>query len=961
MAKSSFFSGTGTNSTDVDSITSSKAAAETAATNAATSETNAASSASSASTSASNAVTSASNASNSATAAATSETNAASSATAASTSQTSANNSATAAATSATNAATSEANASTSATNAASSATASAASAVSAATSLSNIGASETNAANSATAAATSETNAATSATNAATSETNAATSATTASTAAANASTSETNAATSETNAATSETNAATSETNAATSATSASTSATNAATSASAASASQVSAAASAASAANSYDLFDDRYLGTKTSDPTVDNDGNALVAGALYFNSSANEMRVYDGANWIAASSAGGASLLEYKYTATSGQTTFSGADDNSNSLSYTQDNLIVTLNGVVLENGTDYTATTGTSVVLASGAATSDELNVIAFKTFTTADMVAASTGGTFYGNVAMDANLTFGDNDKAIFGAGSDLQIYHDGSNSYIEDAGTGWLLLKGNDSGIAAQDGSGNYVWYANQNGFGAYYNNSVKLATTSTGVDITGTLTSDGLTVDGNARIEEIGAIAKLTLERGGTANSADSAAVDMLETNAGSEGANFGDLGTNGFRLKLDGSANDFLIQSATANVVNTRFGIDRDTGDISFYEDTGTTPKFFWDASAESLGIGTSSPETTLEVKSTGSSIAGLNSHILVSDETAMAANVGGSVLFEGNYTTGGDDAVFAGIKSLKENGTSGNYAGALAFYSRANGSLPAERMRIDSSGNLLVGKTATTVSTDGFEVLSGGHLAFTRNNDTPVFLNRRTSDGSIIDFRKDNSTVGSIGNDGNDFYVTGSVSNIAGVSFANSKMMPMKSGSTADGQSDLGSSSYRWRDLYLSGGVYLGGTGSANKLDDYEEGTWSPASGSGSNPLSVMGTGNRYTKIGRQVIAYFDITWNSGNSTASAANITGLPFTPSSNHEGDGAATIGYITGSAGVDFVAHVSNSNPSFNFYPDGSSGSANYSALAGRRIAGYVQYYTNA
>jgi len=108
-----------------------------------------------------------------------------------------------------------------------------------------------------------------------------------------------------------------------------------------------------------------------------------------------------------------------------------------------------------------------------------------------------------------------------------------------------------------------------------------------------------------------------------------------------------------------------------------------------------------------------STGNVGIGTTSPETTLEVKSTGSSIAGLNTHILVSDETAMAANVGGGVLFEGNYTTGGDDAVFAGIKSLKENGTSGNYAGALAFYSRANGSLPAERMRIDSSGNVGIG--------------------------------------------------------------------------------------------------------------------------------------------------------------------------------------------------------------------------------------------------------
>jgi len=226
-------------------------------------------------------------------------------------------------------------------------------------------------------------------------------------------------------------------------------------------------------------------------------------------------------------------------------------------------------------------------------------------------------------------------------------------------------------------------------------------------------------------------------------------------------------------------------------------------------------------------------------------------------------------------------------------------------------------------------------------------------------------TVLTVDRASTDGTIIDVQKNGSSVGSIGVIASDIlYVATPDGTGVGLNFDGDspKINPSNgTGAGTDGVADLGNSSGRFKDLYLSGGVYLGGTGSANKLDDYEEGTWSPASGSGSNPLSVMGTGNRYTKIGRQVIAYFDITWNSGNSTASAANITGLPFTPSSNHEGDGAATIGYITGSAGVDFVAHVSNSNPSFNFYPDGSSGSANYSALAGRRIAGYVQYYTNA
>ena len=93
-------------------------------------------------------------------------------------------------------------------------------------------------------------------------------------------------------------------SATSAATSAAAAAVSASNAATSASGASTSATSASSSATAAAASYDSFDDRYLGSKTSNPTLDNDGNALLTGALYFNSVAGEMRVYSGTVWAAA---------------------------------------------------------------------------------------------------------------------------------------------------------------------------------------------------------------------------------------------------------------------------------------------------------------------------------------------------------------------------------------------------------------------------------------------------------------------------------------------------------------------------------------------------------------------------------------------------------------------------------------------------------------------------------
>ena len=217
--------------------------------------------------------------------------------------------SATAAASSASAASTSASNASTSATNAASSASTASTQASNASTSATNASNSATAASSSATTASTAATNAGNSATSASTSATNASNSATSASGSASTATTQASNASTSATAAAGSASTATTQATNAATSASGASTSASNAATSASNASTSATAAAASAASAAASFDAFDDIYLGAKASDPTVDNDGNALTTGDQYFNTASNELRVWNGSTWQAASTVGG----------------------------------------------------------------------------------------------------------------------------------------------------------------------------------------------------------------------------------------------------------------------------------------------------------------------------------------------------------------------------------------------------------------------------------------------------------------------------------------------------------------------------------------------------------------------------------------------------------------------------------------------------------------------------
>ena len=398
-------------------MSSQLALATTQATNAATSASGASTSATAAAASAATASTQASNASGSATTSTTQASNASTSAGTATTQ--------------ATNAATSASGASTSATNAAASA---ATATTEAGTSTTQAGIATTQATNASTSASTASTQAGvattqagiatTQATNSASSASSASGSASAASadasTASSGASTATTQAGISTTQAGISTTQAGVSTTQAGiatTQASNASTSATGAASSASAASADASSASSSAAAAASALDSFDDRYLGAKATAPTLDNDGNALVQGALYYlNTGASEvigMYVYDGASWIKASAAAVTSVVTYEYTATASQTVFSGADLNSVSMTFTSGLIQVFLNGVLLNPGDDY-AGASNAVTLVSAAAVGDSLTVVAFASFNMANtytiaevdalVAVAVAGGTGYKDI-----------------------------------------------------------------------------------------------------------------------------------------------------------------------------------------------------------------------------------------------------------------------------------------------------------------------------------------------------------------------------------------------------------------------------------------------------------------------------------------------------------------------------------------------------------------------------
>lgn len=196
------------------------------------------------------------------------------------------------------------------------------------------------------------------------------------------------------------SQTATATSEANANASAATAAAQAGIATTQAGIATTQATNAAASATAAAASLDSFDDRYLGSKTADPTTDNDGNALLTGALYFNSAAGEMRVYTGTAWKATGSAVNGTTNRAKYTATAGQTTFA--------MTYDVGFVDVYLNGLKLESGVEFTANNGTSVILATGATAGDVVDMIAFGIFSVANTYTKAEADALLGAKAPQA-------------------------------------------------------------------------------------------------------------------------------------------------------------------------------------------------------------------------------------------------------------------------------------------------------------------------------------------------------------------------------------------------------------------------------------------------------------------------------------------------------------------------------------------------------------------------
>jgi hypothetical protein len=488
------------------------------------------------------------------------------------------------------------------------------------------------------------------------------------------------------------------------------------------------------------------------------------------------------------------------------------------------------------------------------------------------------------------------------------------RISYDGTNNHLE------FTESGVADRMVIQDG-GNVGIGTSSPTHTLHVNNSIRASSSLVSIDPTGSASAPALIFGGD---DDSGlwrpASNTLAISTAGAERMRiDSSGQVGIGTSASSSSSNV--------KLLMSGSSGAFTQYShngGAGSVVGTP-----DASTLAFYTYTGNigaetyTERMRIDSSGN-VGIGTSSPAKALDV------------------EGAIRSNI-----------TGGTSPAEIDISSgstwrLRSNATSGTNAYGMDIVKGSAGT--DVKLSVDSSGNLLVGKTSLGISNAGHTLAADGYTEFTRTATSTstggtINVGRNSYDGPLATFWKDGTTVGSIGTQGSRLSIGSGDVNLNFNASANS-MYPISdpaAGTLSSGIVDLGAALATFKDAYLSGGVYLGGTGSANKLEDYEEGTWTLGLGGVGASLLSSGTSvhNVYTKIGRVVHLDGYLVFTSNSSEANVMQITGLPFTvklntyssgSQINQNGSGASMTPFaVSGTEYLNLYTNDNNSSQGFN------------------------------